>query len=222
MGLLDDAIREHLELKRRRGADPDEVARQENEALGETRRAEFARPNGDEAAETEAPATAEAAPAAESPGAEPVAAPPDFAAPEPSAEPISSPDETPPDHAEERVAPDLAPPDFVAPEPEAEPLSPPPETDVAPEDEPVSESASPVEAGDEGEPFDIEAEEGTRERSWIDDEPDEVPADEALDHPRTEEGEDVLEETPDFLQETPEHDRLWFEQRPPRDFDWDK
>ena len=33
--------------------------------------------------------------------------------------------------------------------------------------------------------------------------------------------EDVLEETPDFLQETPEHDRLWFEQRPPRDFDFD-
>ena len=29
-----------------------------------------------------------------------------------------------------------------------------------------------------------------------------------------------LEETPDFLQETPEHDRLWFEQRPPRDFDF--
>jgi hypothetical protein len=32
---------------------------------------------------------------------------------------------------------------------------------------------------------------------------------------------DVLEETPDFLEETPEHDRLWFEQRPPRDFDFD-
>ena len=46
MGLLDDAIREHLELKRRHGADPDEVARQENEALGETRRAEFARRRG--------------------------------------------------------------------------------------------------------------------------------------------------------------------------------
>jgi len=27
MGLLDDAIRDHLELKRRRGADPGEVAR---------------------------------------------------------------------------------------------------------------------------------------------------------------------------------------------------
>ncbi len=34
--------------------------------------------------------------------------------------------------------------------------------------------------------------------------------------------EDVLEETPDFLQETPEHDRLWFEQKPPRGFDWDR
>jgi hypothetical protein len=33
MGLLDDAIREHLELKRRRGADPSEVARQQREAL---------------------------------------------------------------------------------------------------------------------------------------------------------------------------------------------
>ena len=34
--------------------------------------------------------------------------------------------------------------------------------------------------------------------------------------------EDVLEETPSFLQQTPEHDRLWFEQQPPRDFDFDK
>jgi hypothetical protein len=34
MGLLDDAIREHLELKRLRGADPGSVAREEHEALG--------------------------------------------------------------------------------------------------------------------------------------------------------------------------------------------
>jgi hypothetical protein len=34
MGLLDDAIREHLELKRLGGADPSEVIRQEQEALG--------------------------------------------------------------------------------------------------------------------------------------------------------------------------------------------
>ena len=33
MGLLEDAIREHLELKRLRGADPAEVAREQNEVL---------------------------------------------------------------------------------------------------------------------------------------------------------------------------------------------
>jgi hypothetical protein len=38
MGLLDDAIREHLDLKRRRGADPAEVQRAEHEALGPVRR----------------------------------------------------------------------------------------------------------------------------------------------------------------------------------------
>ncbi len=61
-------------------------------------------------------------------------------------------------------------------------------------------------------------------------EPEEVPEGEPviLDQPTVEyaapspEGEDVLEETPDFLQETPEHDRLWFEQKPPRDFDLDR
>src|SRR5262245_44116359 len=43
MGLLDDAIREHLELKRARGADLDEVERQEREALGSSpQQAEFA------------------------------------------------------------------------------------------------------------------------------------------------------------------------------------
>src|ERR1700758_4535631 len=38
MGLLDDAIREHLDLKRRRGADPAEIERAEKEALGPVRR----------------------------------------------------------------------------------------------------------------------------------------------------------------------------------------
>jgi hypothetical protein len=33
-------------------------------------------------------------------------------------------------------------------------------------------------------------------------------------------GEELLEETPEFLQDAPEHDRLWFEQKPPRDFDF--
>ena len=38
MGLLDDAIKEHLELKRRRGADAGEISRLESEALGPVRR----------------------------------------------------------------------------------------------------------------------------------------------------------------------------------------
>src|SRR3954463_907411 len=46
MGLLDDAIREHLELKRKHGANPEDVARQEQEALGPGLRNEFAQPEG--------------------------------------------------------------------------------------------------------------------------------------------------------------------------------
>jgi hypothetical protein len=42
MGLLDDAIREHLDLKRRHGASDDEIAQKEAEALGPARR-EFPR-----------------------------------------------------------------------------------------------------------------------------------------------------------------------------------
>jgi len=150
MGLLDDAIREHLELKRKHGANPEDVARQEQEALGPGKRNEFAQ------TEAEPEPAAEAAPAA------------------------------------------------PASEPEPEPLPAPPLNEEPPPD---AEPPAAVAAGYEEDP-------------WLDEDRDEVPAEEAL-QPRTTE-EDVLEETPDFLQETPEHDRLWFEQKPPRDFDWDK
>ena len=143
MGLLDDAIREHLELKRRRGADAEEVTRQEQEALGAPQRAEFA----------------DAAPAA--PPAD-VAEPLE---PEPEPDEPAPPDEEPPPVDEAS---------FVEPGPDI-PLDQ-PTVEYAPEDVPVPEQ----------------------------------------------EGEDVLEETPEFLQETPEHDRLWFEQKPPRDFDLDR
>jgi hypothetical protein len=43
-----------------------------------------------------------------------------------------------------------------------------------------------------------------------------------LEHHGDDRREDMLEETPEFLQDTPDHDRLWFEQRPPRDFDFDR
>jgi hypothetical protein len=55
MGLLDDAIREHLELKRRRGADPGSVAREERDALAPVFDDEGEDPHGDPAAGNEAP-----------------------------------------------------------------------------------------------------------------------------------------------------------------------
>src|SRR3954454_23337191 len=70
MGLLDDAIREHLELKRRRGASSEELERQEQEALGPARQGEFARPKPEPA---DAPPPAEESAAAEP---SPVAPPP--------------------------------------------------------------------------------------------------------------------------------------------------
>ena len=111
MGILDEAIREHLELKRRRGADPAEVARQEQEALGPAR----------------------------------------------------------------RVAEEVVPPAATG-----------------------AVALSALEARD-----DVPS----------------APPEPAPDAARADD--DVLDRTPDFLQETPEHDRLWFEQRPPRDFDFD-
>ena len=155
MGLLDDAIREHLELKRKHGANPEDVARQEREALGPSRRNEFAQPD---------------APAEPEPDLELEPEPPEAAPPE--EQPV---DELPlgePGIAEEPPSPDAP---------------------------------------------------GYEEDPWLDEDRDEVPAEEALQPPRPSgEDDDVLEETPDFLQETPEHDRLWFEQKRPRDFDWDK
>jgi hypothetical protein len=49
MGMLDDAIREHLELKRRRGADPGEVDREQAEALNPVGDREFAEDGGADA-----------------------------------------------------------------------------------------------------------------------------------------------------------------------------
>jgi len=140
VGLLDDAIREHLELKRRRGADPSEVARQEHEALGPARRS--APPGEEDAARADVEAGEGGAVAM---GEAPASAEQDDLAGEPH---FAVPFEPAPD------------------EPDAE--------------------LRPAGAGD----------------------------------PARDDAEDVLEETPEFLEEAPEHDRLWFEQRPPRDFDF--
>ena len=52
-------------------------------------------------------------------------------------------------------------------------------------------------------------------------EPESAEQPELVEPPAPRADEDVLEETPDFLEETPEDDQLWFEQKPPKDFDFD-
>jgi hypothetical protein len=61
MGLLDEAIREHLELKRRRGADAGEISRAETEALGPVRRAPDGTPDLTSISAPESPAQQPAA-----------------------------------------------------------------------------------------------------------------------------------------------------------------
>ncbi len=193
MGLLDDAIKEHLELKRKHGAGEDELRRQETEALGPARR-DFSA----DAAQAE----------------EPVAAEPDdvgAVAPEPVAEPAGWLDDD--EGAFEPAAPPPEPVEIVeppepvaeAPEPVAEAPAPPTtqETLPAPDPAPAAEPDPPAPRRHSDTPtqgFDALSRD---------------------DEPPSEGDDDVLEETPDFLQDTPEHDRLWFEQKPPRDFDFD-
>ena len=157
MGLLDDAIREHLELKRSHGADPQEVARQEDEALGPIPGREAEEHDHDELDRVVEPRAAE------------------LELDEPPA----------PYEAPAAEAPD-------EPEPELPPHA-------AEEPDPAFDLQQPTVE------FSVDDEHAEPEPP-VADEPAE-PADE-------------LEETPEFLQETPEHDRLWFEQKPPRDFDF--
>jgi hypothetical protein len=178
MGLLDDAIREHLELKRQHGGDPSEIERLEREALGAPGRT--TEPAGDEAA---APDAAHETPA-----------PAASAEPEPVAAAPEAPAETPPP-TEDHV---------IGPGPEEAADAPIEADDASIEEEALTEIVPPAEPA----PRDG--------ADWM---ADDAPAEA---DPAAAPDEDVLEETPEFLQETPEHDRLWFEQKPPRDFDWDR
>ena len=182
MGLLDDAIREHLELKRRHGADPSEVERQEQEALGPPRR-------GVPAAEASLAGAVSVETLDEQDEDRSATAFDDEAGPDEDEAPERSAfDEEA--EADEDEAPE---PSIPAGEPEA-PVTPP-----APPDEPAQR-----------------AEEDTADERPVGLEHSEPPP--GAEAPGA--GEDVLEETPAFLQETPEHDRLWFEQKPPRDFEF--
>jgi hypothetical protein len=199
MGLLDDAIREHLDLKRRRGGDPAEIERAEREALGPVRRGpEVA---GDQAAppepgmeldaehlDSEQLASEELAaepepwePFAEDPELQSLEHPTELPsyepAPGPGSDPLTEDDPFRESGGKPRPHPADASP---AREPEPHPAAPPP---------------SPPHLEQETEEYELE--------------------------PESDADDDVLETTPEFLQDAPDHDRLWFEQRPPRDFDFD-
>jgi hypothetical protein len=221
MGLLDDAIREHLDLKRRRGADPAELERAEREALGPVRR------KGD-VATADYPGDADEAIDAEAldapVGSSPMAYdqdehddwdPRDDELAVHDAEPELAPE--PPRRSRRATSNDDA--DHEQPRGLAARFglrgrrSEEDEPEELDSDEPLpsDEEATRVHRSSEARarPTKPPVEGETAEHHIADaqdaDDPDE----------------DVLEETPEFLQDTPEHDRLWFEQRPPRDFDFD-
>jgi hypothetical protein len=203
MGVLDDAIKEHLELKRKHGAAEEELQRQEEEALGPARR-DVAQQHKEEADSAVAvqdgplfdadddppPEPAEVAEAAQEPTA---VEPPPVEPPAAVETDVPALSEEPPVAGQPPVGQE---PDIGSHAPE--------ESELEPEDARLGDT----------QPHGFDA---------LDKDEEEPPADDA-DLPVAEpepEPEDVLEDTPDFLQETPEHDRLWFEQKPPRDFDFD-
>jgi hypothetical protein len=293
MSILDDAIREHLQLKRAHGADAAELKRLEDEAFGPPGRPDeadsfsegptefLAAPSADaaeakaEATEREAPNITDLQEAPEPPKGEPVAEEEPAEEPSPSGEhetvPVPRPESGPTTDERQAIAeqpteffdveeeigapseqpsptdeqlldsqlsePRLAP--AEPPAPHAEVVDNPPSEDeddffseqrlsdelnqaleapvtdeheALPEPEPPSEEHTEV--------YDVQ-----RERSEEYDEQDEDGDDDQREDEREEppanEREDVLDDTPDFLEDAPEDDELWFEQKPPKDFDFD-
>lgn len=288
MGILDEAIREHLELKRQHGAADSELKQLEDEAFGQAERP------GEEAGHdplAEAPTQFMEQPeTAEEPGKrrEPSIAdlqeapPPTQPEEEAPAEEPAPVDEGPAEEEQpamehEIVAEEPEPADHSTAERQAiaeqptemydveEELGPPSPSDEEIVEEEIAEPrlapTDPLAGLDEGEeaevtvqgpaPDDDDEYDDEDDAFWneqrlsdeldqaleaprdpepeFDDESDEF---EAVAEPKADaepkaEGEaphrdeDVLEETPDFLEETPEDDQLWFEQKPPKDFDFD-
>jgi hypothetical protein len=299
MGILDEAIREHLELKRQHGADGSELKQLEDEAFGQAERpgdeeqahdplaeapTEFmTRPEvaeepatrreptitdlqeGPEPIEETAPAAGE--PADEAPVEEEqpameheiVADAPEPAEPEADDEP--APEQEPePDgpSTDERHTIAEQPTELFDVEEELAASGPPNPTDEELVEEEIAEprlaptdplagldEAEEAEVSIEGPAPDDDAEYDDEDDAFWNEqrlsdeldqaldaplrepepdvadepEPDEEPGPPAAKGPCSED--DVLEETPDFLEEKPEDDQLWFEQKPPKDFDFD-
>jgi hypothetical protein len=195
MGLLDDAIREHLELKRLSGADPGVVAREENDALGPVRR------GGEEDDDSQENSEAKLLPDPDglfSPDSEPG----------PVADSSTAGQET----VEINMEAELA----------AGSDSGQDASTTRTERAASATNPAPAQPGAEDSlewevPSDRAS--GPGDGSGLDGETD---SHEDEGGEAGEQVEDVLEETPDFLRDTPEQERLWFEQRPPRDFDFNE
>jgi hypothetical protein len=237
MGILDDAIKEHLDLKRRQGAADSEIQRLEDEAFGPPSRP--GDPDFPETGESEAAADGEAPVSEPPPIAEAPPAPPETGEqeidhePETGEEPASSffdqtLDEPPPE------APASASPEPADAGPEEEtPAQPPldiddPAAHLEVLSEPARPAEPPIESLDTVEHHFEGAIEDTGEAEVVEAEAVEEPpatGEEPLptgeeDLPSEGEEEDVLEETPEFLRDQPEDDELWFEQGEPKDFDF--
>lgn len=301
MSILDDAIREHLELKRQHGADESELKRLEDEAFGPPSRpeepdplaeapTEFMTAEGADAVEPDAEGgrrinvadLQEPPPAPEEPKVEAVETvePEADAPPAPPAEdaaqaapPAEEPLAAEEPAADERQAIAEQPTEFFDVEAEmgTEDAPAPPATEApSPSDEQIAEAEAgepklaPVEPPTEIYASRTEAlaeepalEEEEDEEFWsdqrlsdeldqaleapvepepveppppapapaaeddLDDDEHEAPAGEQPNYDPDTGHEDVLEDTPDFLEDAPEDDELWFEQRPPKDFDFD-
>lgn len=282
MGILDDAIREHLELKRQHGAESDDVERLEKEAFGPPTRPgdpDFAAPEDAGAGTAEAGATPAGAPGEADPPTSAEQArveSPELGDtadhPAPPAEPELR-DVTATSSEESASAPPGSPP-LSEPLPPGEP-GPGPQPPEAPEssifdaedidfgdldldldaDDEASGTPGTPGAAVDSNPFVTEEEEdlsldleeplppeeprsgepAAADPSTEEDtgnpplplqprEDDPAPSG-RLEEPNDPEdsagADDLLEETPDFLRDTPEGDRAWFEQDPPKDFDFD-
>jgi hypothetical protein len=262
MGILDEAIKEHLELKRQHGAGESELQQLEDEAFGAAER-----PGDEPAADalSEAPTAYMAQP--DMPAVEAAEGNSPKRRPDPHIADLQEPPEQEAPSAghstEERhaiaeqptemydVEEEIASQEREAPsedelveeemnEPRLAPVDPLADMEKA-GDAPAVEA---VGAGEEGDadldeefwdekrlsdeldqaleaPPEAEAEPEAAEPAAAEEsEGPEEAGDECQGQPRDRE-EDVLGETPDFLEEAPEDDQLWFEQKPPKDFDFD-
>lgn len=236
MGILDEAIKEHLELKRQHGAGESELKQLEDEAFGAAERPGDEEPASDALAEAPTafmaqPEATEADADEASTGRRPAPHIADLQeAPEQDASSIEAPAEQ---EAAEEEAPAME--HEAVPEPDAEseiPASHSTEERQAIAEQPTEMYDVEEELGDaepEVHALSEEDEEFWDEKRLSDEldqaleapgEPEVEAVDEEQEQPRDRD-EDVLEETPDFLEEAPEDDQLWFEQKPPKDFDFD-